>query len=368
MIENAGRGAERLGAKAAPFDEHEHTMAVAAKAMERIRTLGLPATPRSYEVWYAYATGHYPSLNQTLNQLLARRVILAEATLDQIGNQFVSPAGIQDQIDTVSSRVSGAIDRVLAALDSTIFLTGACSDELAQSGDALADAPGRDALQAVVEKMALAVRKMQLDKRRLEAEADASKQEIDRLRSQLQSIAHTSLTDPITGLPNRRSFEDSLHKALGEAAGRGEPLALMLGDIDHFKAFNDSWGHLIGDQVLRLVASEMKRNLMERDVVARHGGEEFAIIVRDTPLPAACEMADRVRRSIMSRDIVSRSSGQNLGRVTISFGVASAHRDDTVGSLVARAEAHLSMAKNEGRNRVIGEADPDAVDMQADVA
>jgi diguanylate cyclase len=368
MIEDAGRGTERLGAEAAPFDEHEHSMAFAAKAMERIKALGLPATPRSYEVWYAYATGHYPSLNQTLNQLLARRAVLAEATLDRIGSQFVSPAGIQDQIDTVSSRVAGAINRVLAALDSTIFMTGACSDELAQSGDALADAPSRDALHAIVEKMALAVRKMQLDKRRLEAEADASKQEIDRLRSQLQSVAHMSLTDPITGLPNRQSFEDSLHEALDEAAGRGEPLSVMMSDIDHFTAFNDSWGHLIGDQVLRLVASEVKRNLTERDTVARYGGEEFAVILRDTPLPTACGMADRVRRSIMSRDIVSRSSGQNLGRVTISFGVASAHADDTVGSLVARAEANLSTAKNEGRNRVIGEADPDAVEMQFDVA
>ena len=364
----AGFGMQSRGERSAPLDEHEQTMAIATKAVERITALRLPASPRSYEVWYAYASGHYPSLNQTINHLLARRVVVAEATIEQIGSQFVSPNGIKDRIDGVGTRVASAIDQVLAALDSTIFLAGACSEDLAQAGKSLDDAESRDAVYAVVEKMALAAGKMRLDKRRLEAELDASKGEIDQLRRQLLSIQNLSQTDPITGLVTRKSFEQSLQRALSEAAERGEPLSLVMSDIDDFKAFNELWGHVIGDQVLRLVASEVKRCLKERDIVARYGGEEFAVILPDTPLSSACAMADQVRQSIMSRDIVTRSTGQNLGRVTISFGVVGANRDDTVGSFVARADARLSMAKNQGRNRVIGETDLDFAGPETEAA
>jgi diguanylate cyclase len=130
-------------------------------------------------------------------------------------------------------------------------------------------------------------------------------------------------------------------------------------DIDHFKAFNDTWGHLTGDQVLRLVAISVKQNVKGQDIAARYGGEEFAVILPNTVLRSALTVADHIRRAVMSKELMKRSTGQNLGRVTISLGVATLHNGDTAQSLIARADACLYAAKRNGRNRVICETDPE---------
>ena len=333
-------------------------MAVADAAMSQIRALQLPATPRNFEIWYAYATGHYPTLNLIMNDLLARRVTLADTDIDQLGARFVSPGDIKDRLDTVGSRVAKEINQVVATIDSTIGLAGACSEDLAQVDDTLSAIKNRDALRAVVERMVRTSNRMQDDQRKLEAQFDTSKSQINQLREEMQKVITASLTDPLTGIANRKSLQQSLQKAIEAAAANGEPLSVVMGDIDHFKRFNDAWGHLVGDQVLRLVALTLKNNVRAHDIVARYGGEEFAVVLPNAPLKAAYAVADNVRRMLMSREIVNRSTGQDMGRVTVSFGVASAQPDDTIDSLVARADACLYAAKCNGRNRVIGEFRP----------
>jgi diguanylate cyclase len=114
---------------------------------------------------------------------------------------------------------------------------------------------------------------------------------------------HRSLTDPLTGLANRRHFDERIERAVAEAAERKEPFSLMMIDVDHFKTFNDSWGHLTGDQVLRLVATLLRQNVKGKDIVARYGGEEFVAILPNTVLRAARTLADHIRREVMSKDL-----------------------------------------------------------------
>jgi diguanylate cyclase len=357
--DGGGSGARRAGARAAPVHEHERTLALGEAALDRIRALKLAATPRNYEVWYAYATREYPTLNLIINDMLARRVGLGSAAIDQIGARFVSPGDLNDRIDTVGSRVASEIGQVVATIDSSIGSASACSEEMTQAGDTLAASRDRDALRAVAERMVRTASRMKDDQHRLETQFDASKSEIDQLRVQLQQVMVAALTDPLTGIANRKSLQRSLQKAMAAAAEHGEPLSVVMGDIDHFKAFNDCWGHLTGDQVLRLVAKTMKQNVSEKDVVARYGGEEFAIVMPNAPLHAAYGLADHIRRTIMSREIVNRTTGLDLGRVTVSFGVAGLRPDDSADSVLSRADACLYAAKCSGRNRVICEADPE---------
>jgi diguanylate cyclase len=351
-------GVQSAALAAAPADEHARTMVFAETALSQLRALRLAATPRNYEIWYAYATGHYPSLNLIVNEMLARRIALAGDTLDQIGARFISPSGIEERIDSVGSRVAQEIQHVVASIDSTMGSAGACTEDLAQVDGTLPALRNRDAVRAVVERMVLVASKIEDDRQQLEVQLNASRSELNQLREELKIIHNASLTDPLTGLANRKSFEHSLQKAMAEAAENGEPLSLVMADIDYFKAFNDS-GHLTGDQVLRLVAMAVKQSVKGRDVVARYGGEEFAVVLANTQLDSALDVADQIRRSIMSRDVISRSSGQNLGRVTISFGVAIAREHDSMASLIARADACLYCAKCNGRNRVICETDPE---------
>jgi diguanylate cyclase len=163
----------------------------------------------------------------------------------------------------------------------------------------------------------------------------------------------------MTGLANRKFFDDSLERAIAEAAARGEALSLLMIDIDHFKAFNDNYGHLTGDQVLRLVASSLKQNVKGQDVAARYGGEEFSVILPNTVLRSALTLGDHIRRAVMSKELMKRSTGEHLGRITVSIGVATLHAGDTPQSLIERADGCLYAAKHNGRNRVICESDPE---------
>jgi diguanylate cyclase len=359
MVEaNAGTGRTNGDARPAA-DEHERSLVVADRAMDRIRTLKLPAHPRNYEIWFAYATGHYPTLNHAIDDLLARRGGLSGSTLEQLGTQYVSRGGIADHVDTVGSRVAGEIGQVIAAIDTTLGSTTACAQDFASVDETLAAARDRSALFAAVEKMALAASHLQDDRRRLEGQLNASRLEISQLRQELKTIRNANLTDPLTGLGNRKAFEQALARMMAEAVPRGEPLSLLMADIDHFMQFNDTWGHQTGDQVLRLVALEIRQAVTDRDMVARYGGDEFAVILSNSRMDTAQSLANHIRRSIMSRDIISRSTGRNLGRFTVSFGVAAMGPADSPDSLVGRADACLHGAKRNGRNRVVCENDPE---------
>jgi diguanylate cyclase len=133
-----------------------------------------------------------------------------------------------------------------------------------------------------------------------------------------------------------------------------------MADIDHFKSFNDHYGHQTGDQVLRLVALSVKQNVKGRDVAARYGGEEFVVALPSTSLQSAITVADQIRRAVMTKELMKRSSGERLGRVTISIGVAVMRPSDTPQLLIERADMCLYAAKRHGRNRVICEVDPEA--------
>jgi diguanylate cyclase (GGDEF)-like protein len=135
----------------------------------------------------------------------------------------------------------------------------------------------------------------------------------------------------------------------------GKPLSLVLLDIDHFKKFNDTYGHLIGDQVIRLIAESLKRNVKGQDTAARYGGEEFAIILPNTLLGNAVMFGNQLRRYIESHKVVSKSGNTTIGKVTASFGVAEFRPGEPVAKLIERADKALYLAKENGRNLVVGE-------------
>jgi len=200
---------------------------------------------------------------------------------------------------------------------------------------------------------------MEASNRQLEERLTASKLEINELQEDLEVVRTESLTDPLTQLANRKFFDVTLEKTIAEAFLRNEALSLMLTDIDHFKAFNDNFGHLTGDQVLRLVAMAVKHNVKGKDTAARYGGEEFAVLLPNTALRAAVTVAEHIRRAVMAKELMKRSTGEQLGRITISIGVAALRKGDSGQSLIERADICLYAAKRHGRNRVMCEADPE---------
>jgi diguanylate cyclase len=340
-------------------DEHERTMAFAEIALGQIRALRQPATPRHFEIWYNYATGYNPSLNQMINELLARNGTLSEADVDQIHETYISANRFTDRIDRVGSQVMGEIEQVMAMIGAAAGTASNYSESLADVTQKLGLAADEPAVRAIVEGLVQATKEMEKNNQALEERLSASKQEITALQQNLDAVRNESLTDPLTSLSNRKYFDDTLAKAIADARARGEALSLLMTDVDHFKKFNDSYGHLTGDQVLRLVAISVKQNVKGQDIAARYGGEEFAVVLPNTVLRSAITVADHIRRAVMSKELMKRSTGEHLGRITISVGVAALQPHDSAQSLIERADSCLYAAKRSGRNRVISEADPE---------
>ena len=252
------------------------------------------------------------------------------------------------------------IKQVMATIDAAAGSATNYSKRLNLASETLAQANDGEALRAVIEHLVQGAKEMELDNKKLEASLAASRQEIEKLQQNLEAVRIESLTDPLTTLANRKFFDNALAKGIAEAQEKNEPLSLLMADIDHFKSFNDKYGHLTGDQVLRLVALSVKQNVKGQDIAARYGGEEFVIALPNTSLQSAITVADHIRRAVMTKELMKRSSGERLGRVTISIGVAVLRPGDTPQLLIERADKCLYAAKRHGRNRVICETDPEA--------
>ena len=340
-------------------DEHERTMAFAEIALGQIKALRQAATPRNYEVWYAYATGYHPSLNQKINETLQQSGTVSDTDIEQIYEAYLSPTRLTDRIDKVGHQGMGEIEQVMAMIDAAAGSANSYTESLADMTEKLGNSKDREGLRAIVESLVQTAKEMEVSNQKLEERLHASKQEINELQVNLEAVRTESLTDPLTQLANRKFFDTTLEDAIADARAKNEPLSLMMTDIDHFKNFNDSFGHLTGDQVLRLVAMSVKQNVKGQDTAARYGGEEFAIVLPNTVLRSAITVADHIRRAVMTKELMKRSTGEHLGRVTISVGVATLHKSDTAQTLIERTDACLYAAKRHGRNRVMCETDPE---------
>lgn len=339
-------------------DEHERTAAFADMAIGQIRTFRHSARPRYYEVWYTYVTGYLSGLNRTINDTIENRGTITLSELDELYHVFLSPVRLSDSVDTVGSEVLHELAKVIATIETAANSQADFSKALLDTKHQLERVKDHDSLKAIVHSLVKAAAISAEGSQQLGIELETSKEEISRLKVQLETVRNESLTDPLTSLKNRASFDRELEQAVAASAKSREPLSLIMLDIDEFKSFNDRYGHITGDHVLRLVGQSLKQNVKGKDIAARYGGEEFGIILGQTKLQSAVTLADQIRKSVATKELMKRSTGESLGRVTVSLGVASWHPGESVQNFIERADSCLYVAKRTGRNRVICETDP----------
>jgi diguanylate cyclase (GGDEF)-like protein len=174
---------------------------------------------------------------------------------------------------------------------------------------------------------------------------------LEKTRTRSLEFEHAASVDVLTGLHNRRWLDDTFARMLRRCHNDGRPACLLMIDVDRFKAFNDTWGHLAGDAVLRHISRQMAAHLRPTDLMARYGGEEFAALLPDTAQAEALGIAERLRGGIEWASLPLGESGETV-RVTISVGLAEARLGETLEDTVGRADAALYRAKENGRNRV----------------
>ncbi len=194
------------------------------------------------------------------------------------------------------------------------------------------------------------------DTDRLQSSVIASAAEVQQLKDELEHANKLAKTDELTGIPNRRGFNNLLERTIKEAHQQETQFALIIFDLDFFKVINDTYGHLIGDSTLRYIAKLLASETKGRDYIARIGGEEFAVILPNTTYEAALKVAENIRLEIAMKKLIVKNHSKPL-TLTVSGGVAIYSSDETFDTLLQRADDALYHSKNNGRNRISGETE-----------
>jgi diguanylate cyclase len=340
-----------------PKSKHLSTLAIAKTAMGQIAAHGQSADPRSYELWYKFATGDSGLLCAAVNSRLERNGTLRATDVDELYGAHIAPTDSSTRMHKLGARAADDIERLMAMIEAAEDSASDYSDNLNKVSARLGAASDRESVRAVVEGLVRATKVAEVTNLKLQDQLQAMWEEVSQLRKDLETVRTEGTTDALTSLGNRKFFHAALEKLVAEAHAKTTPLALLLADVDGFRAINGKFGHIVGDRILRFVANTFKSTLTGNDIPARYGGASFAVIMPRTPLRAAVEVADQLRIAVMKGELVRRSTGEKQSRVTLSIGVAALHSRTTPQALIEAADVCLHAARRSGGNCVVGERD-----------
>jgi diguanylate cyclase len=322
-------------------------------ALERIGKHGLPTDPMNYCIWYEYASGKNGKLNCAIDSHVEKEGRLTPDVARQIYNQYI--AGETEMVNTlVRNELKKVFTEIIGAIRTTNQHFTDSESHLETINDALLPNMSEADVERIVDQIKLEIKNLESSSASFKTQLQQATHEIDQLKIKMARYRNEALKDPLTRIDNRRGFEKKMKESIGKAKATGTSLCMIIADIDHFKHINDNHGHLVGDNVIRMVAAAIKDSVKGRDMVARVGGEEFAILLPDTPFDGAMKLAENVRLTFEGLDLKKKNTGQSLGKITLSFGVTRFQTDETAEDFFSRADKALYQSKNSGRNKVTG--------------
>ena len=305
--------------------------------------------PVSYAVWYEYVSGINHTLTVATDTLLAKGTPLVEDDVKLLFERHVA-----DVCNEAASTIVAGFQRVIGEISQSAEVAAQEANAFGETLQRIAQDSQDSNVTLDLKTLLAGTHAMQTSVATLKTKLDESKQEIERLREEISRARDASLTDGLTGLVNRKGFDQVLANCLATLGAEQavEGPCLLMGDIDHFKDINDTYGHLFGDKVIRAVAGVLKDNVKGRDTAARYGGEEFIILLPNTPLRGAQALAEHIRSSIERGRIKRSGSDEAVARVTLSLGVAHYCPGESITAFIERADRALYASKRDGRNRV----------------
>ena len=334
------------------LDSGAEARRISEAALQLLEAYEIPANPDYFRLMYDYVSGRDPVVTRQLGDAASEsnvrfRRVATDLLLHHYG---------EGRTLNLLSETGGALGEIVNRSAGQLAEAGSeakdFSSELGGFADGLGVTDTTVNIDSLVEQMVTSTRRMQAKCAKLETDLSQSSNEINNLRNKLDETRAEALTDKLTGISNRAGFDKALSTAIVEARDENDPMTLVMCDIDHFKSFNDNYGHQVGDQVLRLVGGILRSSLKGQDIPCRYGGEEFAMILPRTELQGASKVAEAIRTAIERKRIVRKSTGEAISRVTMSFGVAEYMPGEAGSDLIERADNALYRAKNAGRNRV----------------
>ncbi|MBC7734859.1 MAG: GGDEF domain-containing protein [Bacteriovorax sp.] len=307
--------------------------------------------PITFTLWYEYVAGLNPRLALALDALVAAKTAIDDPTALRLFQEHVVPAD-----EAAMRRISSELQRVMSDIAQSAWRTGDRAGLFGAQLSGLSAALQANDMARLTPQLSEALAgtaQMKHSAEALQHQVAASHDEISQLRTDLDRARSEALLDPLTGILNRKGFDERLQALLGQPAALGQSHCLVMLDIDHFKKVNDTHGHVMGDRVIQAVGAVLRSSISnDKHAAARYGGEEFALLLGGSSIDDGAKLAEAVRLRTKAMKIRHRNTQDVLFSVTISGGVASLQQGDDASSLIARADAALYASKRAGRDRV----------------
>lgn len=310
--------------------------------------------PLNFAIFYEYITGRNIVLNNELDELLGKQDIFTSELSARLFKKYICDTSL-DSLEKINRSLLQLINKTGEALDITGEKASAATTDIQNQSRRLEINQNLPEIKLVLTEIIAGTKSLAETSMALQAQLDESKKEMQLLRQELAHARETAKTDALTGLLNRRAFDQKLNEYIENHKQSNAELCLLILDIDHFKRINDTFGHQTGDNVLRYTANLMKQYITGYQCAARYGGEEMAIIMPNTSLNKALEIAENIRASLAQHPLKLKGSKKSIGKITISIGVSSFKANDSLESLVERADQAMYRAKVNGRNQIMAE-------------
>lgn len=339
---------------------HDQAAEYMRLALPLMKKHGIAMTPANYAVWYEYVSGNNVALKDAVDNHLDDNDTLSDQESRELYQRFFDREKDQAALLEMRQDLKRILEQVLSFASTGTKSSKESANHLLDIIDKIKPDMTRDQIHAVTEEVLSEARMAMSNSELLTERLNATVAEMQGMKKDLDVAKREAKTDTLTKLANRNAFDSVLKKATQDADSSGLEMSMIFADLDLFKKVNDAHGHLVGDQVLKVVAKSLKGAVKGRDLVARYGGEEFAIILLNTSLENAKKVAENIRVEIAEKRIQRKDSRAPLGSITMSFGVARYFPSEGSESFLQRVDRALYMSKRKGRNTV-SEAPPPVI-------
>jgi diguanylate cyclase len=319
---------------------------IGAQVVELAHGLGVPLTPLTFNVFYAHLERRVPELTALLNDFIGADKVLTKTIFEKLEDKYLTTAKDATDLEDLGNSIRIELEAVVEELAFAEEKTQEYGSRLQENSNKIADGNAEEAITNLMS----ATTDMSAHTQKLGKKIAQTNAEVSSLRTKLETMRYEAMTDPMTLLANRKAFDIDLAMAAKQAEKSEGDLVVIVGDLDMFSSFNDQWGSQMGDMILKLVGEAMRKFMTGAVKASRFGGEEFSILAPHMTLGEGERLAERIREWIAGKKVIRKSTGEEIGNVTMSFGVAALAKGESVSGLLERTERCMLAAKNDGRN------------------
>ncbi len=335
----------------------EETIEIAKKIFAKTAQSKIILTPEAYQLWFEYFAGSIDTLKAEMDEILASGVFFSESITGKLHTKYFNNQEESAILDKVHLETQKIIKDIFSELLTTSQLASNHGMKLDDYVEKLNSATHLSEVQGVVKGIVQETANMAESSRALQDKLKEATTQTEKLKHQLKKTEEEANQDGLTGLNNRKAFDKKIKELVDEFKRDGSFFSVIILDIDFFKKFNDTYGHQTGDYVLQLLGGILQKNLKGKDFPARYGGEEFIVLLPNTTLDQAIIVAEQLRIQISVKKPTDPKTGKPIEKITVSLGVSIINRQDTVETVVGKADKALYLAKDSGRNNVKSEKD-----------